>query len=565
MCTDCNDSILNNTPTTQAYCNQCSKSALCSVKFPAECVIYNLDNELPSKLSNLNIPNKTNISTIFEKIDELLGSNFNIPITPLDTNTIDLTASGAGKHTVKADVKLSATLGNQLEIKNDGLYVKFNDLGKVKVSASDVSDYLENQVVGGTDGIVSITVEENQGLLQVLPNLDIACLLNEIKNNEEYRNLFCQIVGLCSSSTGQTPAVLPIVELKCNQASMPSYTIGTTATSSIIIPIDVTYSGTITVVISGNGLNGSVTTIVNPSTTQITVPVSFNGIGTLGTNTTTVNIIGTQNNPTCQLSYTVNSTASNKYISVRNLMSDSSKTITNFYINGADVITGDIEGGDDQTILANSYTTNPNNITLNIIGLSSGVTIIFNHKRNGTIIYTNSVTNNNSTLTFSSNISLADGDILEVSELFIQSATFSTTCTSEGCGTGQGATGFTFDFPVATTEPINIKVAYCSQGGPNNYGKACYGVQVLGGTLPYVPDVEDTQNLFWEFTIPSGVTTYDTGYLTNTGNSGIVCFDPCNSLYTEGRPKYIYFKISTPSNSNVVFTPTENWVVYSKI
>lgn len=45
------------------------------------------------------------------------------PVTPTDTAAIDLTVSGANNHTVQADLKLSSTAGNTATIVADGLYV----------------------------------------------------------------------------------------------------------------------------------------------------------------------------------------------------------------------------------------------------------------------------------------------------------------------------------------------------------------------------------------------------------------------------------------------------------
>jgi hypothetical protein len=44
------------------------------------------------------------------------------PITPVDTNTVDLSVSGQYNHTLKADVKVSNASGNSLTINSDGLY-----------------------------------------------------------------------------------------------------------------------------------------------------------------------------------------------------------------------------------------------------------------------------------------------------------------------------------------------------------------------------------------------------------------------------------------------------------
>lgn len=45
------------------------------------------------------------------------------PITPVDTVTIDMVASGTANHVISANVKVSSTAGNQVQLKTDGIYV----------------------------------------------------------------------------------------------------------------------------------------------------------------------------------------------------------------------------------------------------------------------------------------------------------------------------------------------------------------------------------------------------------------------------------------------------------
>jgi len=45
------------------------------------------------------------------------------PITPVDTNSINLTVSGVNNHTIQADAKISATSWNAISIAFDWLYV----------------------------------------------------------------------------------------------------------------------------------------------------------------------------------------------------------------------------------------------------------------------------------------------------------------------------------------------------------------------------------------------------------------------------------------------------------
>ena len=184
----CNDITKPNLPTS-VICNPCSEDTLCSVKMDADCVFYHFLNNKPTKLVNLAISNKTPISDILESIDSLLGTNFNIPISTLNTPSINISASGNANHLLKADVRVSTTSGNSLTINSDGLYVGNNsDDGKVKVNISDLPDYLENQLVGGTDGVISIQTQTADGQIQIQPSINIGNLITTLVST--YPDLF---------------------------------------------------------------------------------------------------------------------------------------------------------------------------------------------------------------------------------------------------------------------------------------------------------------------------------------------------------------------------------------
>lgn len=159
--------------------NNCPTNT-CVFELNSDCVIYHPDNITPSKLSNLNLPNKSNVTTILEKIDSLLGNNFSLILQKEDTDTVDITLSGT---IIKADVNISATSDNILEVTSDGLYVKGLS-GKVKVSSTDVNpDFVKNKLVGGSDNVVSISITESAGVLTIKPTLNIQALLTAISNS----------------------------------------------------------------------------------------------------------------------------------------------------------------------------------------------------------------------------------------------------------------------------------------------------------------------------------------------------------------------------------------------
>lgn len=199
LCQTCgNDYLRCHCESQQPYCEQCEEPG-CNYEVDSKCVTYHPSPTTePSKLENLGLPNGSTAEEIFEAIDDLLGNNANIPITPIDSPSIDLTANGVADHTLRADAIISPDAVNQLEIRANGLYAKpYNENYWVKVDATDTPDYLEEQIVGGSDGVVSITVDNAGGLLQIVPTLNIQALLDKIR--DEYGDAFCELVSNCIS------------------------------------------------------------------------------------------------------------------------------------------------------------------------------------------------------------------------------------------------------------------------------------------------------------------------------------------------------------------------------
>lgn len=118
-CQECKDSVLN--PTPLSLCTDCPPS--CASQFDTDCVVYHPNNDVLSNLRNLGLPNNQSVTTILEKIDFLIGQNFNINLTVVQSNSITLTATGPALHTLKADVKISPDAGNRLVLHANGLYV----------------------------------------------------------------------------------------------------------------------------------------------------------------------------------------------------------------------------------------------------------------------------------------------------------------------------------------------------------------------------------------------------------------------------------------------------------
>lgn len=156
----------------------------CPVHLDFSCVIYHKSNNELSKLTNLGLNNGATLDQFAVAVDNLLGQlnvpdwslpflrnapnsytinnleqfgeavdteladlqaqidalalSAAVPITPVDTNSIDLTAVGTLGHTLSANLKISATADNLAQILADGLFVAPQTLS-VNVSTKELS------------------------------------------------------------------------------------------------------------------------------------------------------------------------------------------------------------------------------------------------------------------------------------------------------------------------------------------------------------------------------------------------------------------------------------------
>lgn len=190
--------MIDNCGCEQEPCIPCNDDTKCIQKIDAECVVYHIDDDKPSKLTCLGIPNKTTLEAIIEAIDTKIcnATTLQTPLTVIDTDSVDLTSTGIAGHTLQADVKISADLGNSIEVRPTGLYSPGGD-GKLKVDATDTLDYLGDQVIGGTDGVVTISVSVVGGKLVIIPTLNIPALLDLIESNNLTQ--FCALVAECDN------------------------------------------------------------------------------------------------------------------------------------------------------------------------------------------------------------------------------------------------------------------------------------------------------------------------------------------------------------------------------
>lgn len=201
MCNICGQPICSNPQYCQSrlpFCDQCVEDTHCVSPIDTQCIIYHFNTSTPTRLINLNFPNGTNLEVILEKIDALIGG-INLPFSPQDTLTVKWTPGGISGHSPKADVRISSQPNNHLSAKTNGLFVEpFNAEYLVKTDINDTPDFLQSQIIGGTDGVVTNDVGNVNGLLQIIPRVDILAMFQRIRDN--FAEDFCEIVNSCTTN-----------------------------------------------------------------------------------------------------------------------------------------------------------------------------------------------------------------------------------------------------------------------------------------------------------------------------------------------------------------------------
>jgi hypothetical protein len=148
-----------------SICDPCNTNTGCPIQLDWDCVIYHKDNNEVTNLTNLGLTNGATLNQFGEAVDVYIGQikaadydlpclrvdytinslkefaeavdtelcelaadidtvagQVNTPVIVVDTQSINLTASGTLDHTIQADAKISANAGNRLSIQADGLY-----------------------------------------------------------------------------------------------------------------------------------------------------------------------------------------------------------------------------------------------------------------------------------------------------------------------------------------------------------------------------------------------------------------------------------------------------------
>jgi len=189
MCQICGqpDNIRCNCQVTQPFCDQCGNDNDCVEKMDAQCVFYHLNCTNPAGLVNLGIPCNTDLETILEALDDLVGNSFNIPFQGQETSSIRWVSNGPAGHKPYAHVKISEDDGNIAEIHADGVFVP----------APVIPDPEPVEFVNVTNDCITITVTQDEdGKYRITPSIDIVCLINKIRT--EHLVEFCELVSECT-------------------------------------------------------------------------------------------------------------------------------------------------------------------------------------------------------------------------------------------------------------------------------------------------------------------------------------------------------------------------------
>src|SRR5688572_9641278 len=146
-----------------SICDPCNTNTGCPIQLDWDCVIYHKDNNEVTNLTNLGLTNGATLNQFGEAVDTYIGllkvEDFTLPclrdtytinslqqfaeavdtvlcelqtdiddvagsvatpITPVDTQSINLTVSGTLNHTLQADAIISPNAGNRLTIQANG-------------------------------------------------------------------------------------------------------------------------------------------------------------------------------------------------------------------------------------------------------------------------------------------------------------------------------------------------------------------------------------------------------------------------------------------------------------
>lgn len=277
-CQTCGQAPCSCAFTSEPYCDQCSEDTPCTFKLDAACVFFHWKCTNPVGLPNLGINCNTSLEEILTILDDLVGNNFNTPFIGQESETISWVMGGIAGHSPTAQVKVSEDDGNIIVIHSDGIY-----------ASADAEDIIALFAIDEPSGGECIGIQValgDDGKIHIIPTLDIACLVEQLFESDT----FCDRVNDCVAASEAT--VTPDCE---GVVINGTFNLGEESTGSVEIPVTVTGSGTITILIqsAGGEFTGTLTQFVNSGTTILIVPIEYTGDGIDGSLEITISLLDT--------------------------------------------------------------------------------------------------------------------------------------------------------------------------------------------------------------------------------------------------------------------------------
>jgi hypothetical protein len=198
--------------TTSTCVTLCTDDTGCPLQLDFDCVFYHKSNSEVSNLTKLGITNGATLGLFAETVDTYIGqikvseyvipgltaeytintlkqfaeavddeltqiksditaisSSAAIPISKTDSATVAITISGTGSHTIKSDVKVSATASNLLSALSDGLYVTPQtlnlDYSTKELSISNGNSFNLAPLISGVGGFLGNLTSDPTGIV----------------------------------------------------------------------------------------------------------------------------------------------------------------------------------------------------------------------------------------------------------------------------------------------------------------------------------------------------------------------------------------------------------------
>ena len=164
--------------------NKCSDSCI-EVLDDSDIKYHILYPAKPTNLINLGLGNGVSLDEIFETIDSALTFSGDGLLTKTDTDALQVSLSGFNNRTISADLKLAQNTGNTAVLVEDGLFVPVpENLYKVQIDEGHIPYYLQDALIGDTDGVVSLSFLPTNSMLLSVLSVNVGSAVQNIINNK---------------------------------------------------------------------------------------------------------------------------------------------------------------------------------------------------------------------------------------------------------------------------------------------------------------------------------------------------------------------------------------------